>query len=126
MDAATLNEETALYRWFDADGALLYVGISANLAVRTGAHAKRSPWARFASQSSVERFTTRGDALAAERAAIEVERPLFNRAHNDTAEARKRLTEYLVKHSPRTPAGTRLMDEYRKPQASDPLPVTRL
>lgn len=89
---------TSLYRWFDADGELLYIGISGELALRQNGHSKKSSWSDFASTSTVERFATRDEARAAERAAIEAEQPLFNGTHNDSPEARQRLIAYLVKH----------------------------
>jgi predicted GIY-YIG superfamily endonuclease len=87
---------TRLYRWYDADDRLLYVGVTVNLADRQNSHAKRSSWAVFAARSTVETFATRDLAEAAEAEAIEVERPLFNSVHNDTPEARQRLVVYLL------------------------------
>lgn len=90
--------QTALYRWFDADDLLLYVGISDQLATRVGNHIKGSSWMDFAVRSTIERFPLRDLAAAAEEAAIKAEQPLFNHQHNDTPEARMRLVEYLVRH----------------------------
>jgi hypothetical protein len=88
----------ALYRWFDWDDRLLYVGITRTLAARQEAHAKASSWSRFAVNCTVERYPNRDAVELAERYAIEEERPLFNHVHNDTPEARERLVEYLVEH----------------------------
>ena len=93
-----LPTPTALYFWFDADGVLLYIGITGDLATRQSSHAKRSSWAEFADHSQIHRFPSRPEAEAAEKAAIEAERPLFNHVHNDTAEARQRLVAYLIEH----------------------------
>jgi hypothetical protein len=87
---------TSLYYWYDADGRLLYVGITGNLAARQDSHAKRSSWAEFAASSVIERYPSREAAEAAEKDAIESSRPLFNRIYNDTPEARERLVAYLV------------------------------
>jgi len=87
---------TDLYRWYDADGQLLYVGISGALASREAAHAKWSSWSAFAARSTTERYRRREIALRAERMAIEAEQSLFNRVHNDTPESRQRLVEYLI------------------------------
>ena len=92
------SAETALYRWWDADDMLLYVGISDRLRNRTGSHVEGSSWMDFAARSAVERNPTRLDALDAERSAIETEHPLFNVQYNDAPEARKRLVEYLIAH----------------------------
>lgn len=92
------REETALYFWFDAEDVLLYIGITGDLATRQSSHAKRSSWSEFADHSKVRRFPSRPEAEAAEKAAIEADRPLFNRVHNDTPEARQRLVAYLIEH----------------------------
>lgn len=89
---------TALYFWYDADDVLLYIGITGDLAARQSSHAKRSSWSEFADHSKVRRYPSRPEAEAAEKAAIEAERPLFNHVHNDTPEARQRLVNYLIKH----------------------------
>lgn len=87
---------TALYFWYDAADVLLYIGITGDLATRQSSHAKRSSWSEFADHSKIRRFPSRPEAEAAEKAAIESERPLFNHVHNDTPEARQRLVAYLV------------------------------
>lgn len=86
----------ALYRWFDYDDRLLYVGITRDVAGRQESHSKRSSWGRFADHCKIERYPTREDAEDMERHAIKCESPLFNHVHNDTQEARQRLVEYLV------------------------------
>ena len=89
---------TALYRYYDANDLLLYVGISERLLIRMGSHVEGSSWMDFAVRSIIERFPSRDEALDAEEAAIKAERPLFNHQHNSTPEARRRLVEYLVAH----------------------------
>jgi predicted GIY-YIG superfamily endonuclease len=68
---------TALYRWYDQDDVLLYVGVSTNVARRAGQHEDKEWWHRVA-RSTVEQFESRGAALDAESRAIREERPLFN------------------------------------------------
>lgn len=99
-DAPTLPADagTALYRWYDADDLLLYVGISGSLNARVTDHVKGSSWMDFAVRSTIERHPNREDASAAETEAIKTERPLFNATHNSTPEARRRLVEYLLEH----------------------------
>lgn len=87
---------TALYRYFDADDQLLYIGITGDLAVREVSHIRDSSWMEFAARSTIERYPTRRDALDAERDAIETERPLFNVTHNEGPDTMRRLVEYLV------------------------------
>lgn len=89
---------TWLYRWFDADDLLLYIGISDDLSARTGTHARESSWMDFADRSTKERFEDRSEALASETAAIESEQPLFNYRDNTGLAARRRLVEYLIRH----------------------------
>jgi hypothetical protein len=97
-DKATEVTNTALYRWYDAEGVLLYIGITDQLSARHRSHAKKSSWSDFAASSTVERFPTREAALDGERLAIQEERPLFNHVHNDAPDAQQRLVEYLVRH----------------------------
>jgi len=75
---------TALYRHFGADGALLYVGISHQVILRTKQHVETATWAEGINQITVEWFETRDMALAAENAAITSERPLFNKRNSVT------------------------------------------
>lgn len=67
-----------LYRHFDAEGRLLYVGISASAVQRLAAHKIKAPWASQISKVTVHHFATRPDALYAERRAIREETPLHN------------------------------------------------
>lgn len=90
---------TALYRWYDAEGALLYIGITGHLPTRQAIHAKNSAWSEFAALSRVEHYADRATAEAAEVAAILAEMPIFNRQHNDTPEARRRLVDYLTQNA---------------------------
>jgi hypothetical protein len=77
---------TALYRHFAADGALLYVGISAFPTERAHQHNCRAHWATSIARIEVDHFDTREDAIAAERLAIATERPLHNVAWNQTGQ----------------------------------------
>ncbi|MFI2663317.1 hypothetical protein [Micromonospora carbonacea] len=88
---------TALYFWYDAGGVLIYVGITNDVSVRQAAHAVRSSWAEFADHSKVQRFLSRAGAEKAEVKAIQSLKPIFNRVHNDTPEAKARLRAYLLK-----------------------------
>lgn len=76
-----MTEPTALYRHFDAEGRLLYVGIARSITARLAQHAD-SPWDDQIATITVERFATRAEAEAAERAAIKTEKPTHNRALN--------------------------------------------
>ena len=82
-----------LYRHFDSNGILLYVGISLNSAYRQEQHRKNSAWFYSIARIEVERFASRDEASAAERAAIKSEFPLFNLrlAHEKRIRAAKAL-----------------------------------
>jgi predicted GIY-YIG superfamily endonuclease len=71
-------QPTALYRHFDADGKLLYVGISLSVVARLARHVNGSHWARQITMITIEWHSGRPEALAAEAAAIVAERPAFN------------------------------------------------
>jgi len=70
--------KTALYRQYDKDGKLLYVGISLNYARRLKEHYKGSAWFLDVEKITLEWFDTRDDALKAERDAIKSESPECN------------------------------------------------
>lgn len=67
-----------LYRHFDADGTLLYVGMSMRALVRLASHRATSEWFRDISRVQIETFPSRWEAEEAERTAIETEYPIFN------------------------------------------------
>lgn len=71
----------ALYRHFDADGQLLYVGISANPFERGKQHKGDSDWFQQVSTITLEWFAKRSEAEVAEIEAIRCERPSFNKKH---------------------------------------------
>lgn len=81
----------SVYRCFDAEGQLLYIGCAQEPTYRMHMHMQTSTqsavsWElqeRMARWDSVE-YPTKAEARAAERAAILAERPLLNRQHNPT------------------------------------------
>jgi predicted GIY-YIG superfamily endonuclease len=89
--------ECALYRYFDADEVLLYVGITLDSVDRRRAHSRHSGWTRFRAREAVAYLATREDAEAAEKEAIQNELPLFNKVHA-VAGADERRLRYLVEH----------------------------
>jgi predicted GIY-YIG superfamily endonuclease len=72
------TRKTVLYRHLDADGALLYVGITCDPVNRLSNHKACSPWAESIASVTMQWFDCRDDAAAAERIAIRNENPLFN------------------------------------------------
>ena len=71
-----------LYRHFDHNGVLLYVGISLSTVQRLGQHRDHSHWFDAIVRVEIESFETRAAALDAEREAIRAEHPLCNIAHS--------------------------------------------
>lgn len=71
-----------LYRWFAPDGDLLYIGISNDLARRTGQHVADKPWMTPGVRCEAESYPNRAAVLAAEERAIYAENPRHNVVHN--------------------------------------------
>lgn len=78
-----MSEPTTLYRFFDENDLLLYVGISGNPGRRFAQHAGDKPWWNQVALSTMEHYDDRESALRAERQAIRNECPQYNVAHND-------------------------------------------
>lgn len=74
-------KNAVVYRFYDADGAALYIGYSSALLTRITGHRSNSPWFKKVATVKVEHFDTRSAALAAEKVAIEAERPRYNINH---------------------------------------------
>ena len=73
-----MDDTTALYRHFDADGILLYVGIALSPIARLCEHRAGSAWYDRITTVKIVRYPTRDEAEAAELRAIREERPLHN------------------------------------------------
>jgi predicted GIY-YIG superfamily endonuclease len=86
---------SAVYRQFDDAERLLYVGVTDDLNRRFRWHLRHSPWVAFAVRRTISWFPSRGDAENSERAAIQNERPLFNRQHA-AAGMHAELAKYLI------------------------------
>lgn len=79
-----------LYRCFDADGQLLYVGVARNVEDRLFHHTHfcnrgkqpNGSLRRHMVSHAAESYPTKVEARAAERRAITTEAPLLNRQHN--------------------------------------------
>ena len=72
------DRPTALYRFFDADERLLYVGIAVNPPSRWQGHKGEKEWWYDARRATLTWFSSRGEAERAEAEAIASERPLHN------------------------------------------------
>jgi predicted GIY-YIG superfamily endonuclease len=76
--------QTALYRFYNAQGRLLYVGIAWNPRKRFEQHSKKQTWWREVamSETEIEWYPMRKLAKKAETVAIKTENPLYNKAEN--------------------------------------------
>lgn len=79
------EKPNALYRFFDAENELLYVGITCNPSARIKAHKSDKEWWADVASMTMEHFDTREELEEAERNAIRIERPRFNIIHNNLA-----------------------------------------
>lgn len=72
----------SLYRFFDASGLLLYIGITNNPRLRFGQHRDSKTWWRDVAVREITHYSSRAELEAAEKAAIRRERPLYNKTYN--------------------------------------------
>ncbi len=95
-----MTQLTYLYRHFDKQNRLLYVGITSHIDTRTSTHRAKSPWGPEIARTLVETFDTRIRAAIAELQAIEAEKPLHNIV---PGRERRRKMESTVMLSARIP-----------------------
>jgi len=67
-----------LYRHFDKNDKLLYIGISLSTVQRLGQHKHHSGWFKRIARVEIENYSTREEAVQAEREAIQKENPECN------------------------------------------------
>ncbi|MFD5384331.1 GIY-YIG nuclease family protein [Streptomyces sp. NPDC127074] len=77
-ESPKLFPATALYRFYDQERRLLYIGITGQPRERWAAHRRKAKWWPLAAYVAVEVHPTEWQALNAERAAIRSENPSFN------------------------------------------------
>lgn len=80
-----MSKKTSLYRHWNADGDLLYVGISLSALYRLSQHRQNADWYDDISEVTIQHFNSREEALRAERLAIQSECPAHNIKHNQPA-----------------------------------------
>jgi DNA-binding GntR family transcriptional regulator/predicted GIY-YIG superfamily endonuclease len=101
-----MTERTALYRLYDADDRLLYVGISNDPPYRLQQHAADKAWWHEVDRHTLEWVDSRQEALDAERLAISTEHPRYNHTHKQSSVLRfikpQRLNE-MQSGAPWTP-----------------------
>lgn len=80
--SAPRTDTACVYRWYDAAGVLLYVGITNDLDTRTYGHTMQGTgWMRYAVRCEATEQMPRADAEVMERETIKAERPVFNYTH---------------------------------------------
>lgn len=101
---------TRIYRWFDADGVLLYVGITSAVTRRAIEHMSQAVWAQWAVRMEVEDVIpeSREEAEQMERERIATESPVFNKQGNRDWSIRQ--DQYLARKGV-VPRQTRPMTE---------------
>lgn len=67
-----------LYRFWNADHELLYIGVTQNIHVRLAQHLQTQPWAHEIAAITVQLFRLYEYAREAEGSAIHSERPKYN------------------------------------------------
>lgn len=96
--SATDVKPHTVYRCYDRNGALLYVGCTVDVRVRLGQHGyDRSPWLPLVVEVTTVECPDRAAGLAEEKRVIAAEQPMFNTRHN------KRSTQPLVIRPHRSP-----------------------
>ena len=73
-----IDYSCSLYRMLDADDALLYIGVTRNLAARRWEHKTLKPWYDQVVRVTSEPFSSRIEAEKAELHAIQNECPRYN------------------------------------------------
>jgi hypothetical protein len=71
-----------LYRHYNSDGDLLYVGVTNHVVTRTSRHFQKASWAAEIFKIVIEPFETREASLSAEVVAVKTEYPQHNRTWN--------------------------------------------
>lgn len=73
---------TSVYRYYDSDDLLIYVGITSRGIARNREHNTSKEWWPHVARQEVEHFDTRELAADRERSLIQAFRPPFNKQHN--------------------------------------------
>lgn len=87
-----MKQHTILYRAYDANDQLLYIGISHQVLARFDQHAHTSEWSDQCSYVILEHYQFRRQALAAEKIAIQNENPKYNQVHKRKQDETRNLS----------------------------------
>lgn len=75
-------ESHILYRFYNVDGDLMYIGATSDPPGRFKSHQADKEWWGEVAQIRLQHCETRQQLIAAEKAAIEWEQPIHNVLHN--------------------------------------------
>jgi predicted DNA-binding transcriptional regulator AlpA len=100
-----------LYRHFDKDGKLLYVGISLHAVGRLAGHRKDSKWFDEIAEVTIQQFANRDEAMLAERLAIADEKPAHNRKLANPLRRPHRALKRMVSEPEKTVLRMLTMDQ---------------
>lgn len=75
--------QNILYRHYDENGTLLYIGVSTSFFERLSQHKCHSTWFNQIQTMTLERFSTKVEMLKAEKKAIKKEKPVHNVHYSD-------------------------------------------
>jgi predicted GIY-YIG superfamily endonuclease len=78
-----VSEQTAVYRLYDADEVLLYVGVTKNFEARRQQHKATRPWWPRVKRPVVDLYDDEQEALQVELDAIKREHPVHNVAQTN-------------------------------------------
>lgn len=121
-EAVRLRRRCCLYRHFDADGVLLYVGISSDPGHRTFEHSVGAGrrWVNYASRMEGVWYASTEAARAAELIAIRHEAPVFNSANRSShAESEARKRAYEQSHVPLAVPGEHVPPRLTRAEATE-------
>lgn len=91
-----LPQKTAVYRFYDADGVLLYVGKTPAPVERFHEHRDEKPWWKEVTHHSIAWWNTPEQALAKEEFAIKDEWPIYNSTHQPRNSGGYRIPSHIA------------------------------
>lgn len=87
---------TSVYRYYDVNDVLLYVGVTGRGLSRNSEHNRSKDWWPYVTRQTVDHFPSRGLALDRERSLIIKWTPPFNRQHNPQHKVMRAAYLHLV------------------------------
>jgi predicted GIY-YIG superfamily endonuclease len=95
-----------LYRQFDKDGILIYVGRTHDWRLRTYDHRKFSDWWKRVVRIDIERFDDITAACKAEKLAIQTENPVCNFTHSNKTKISHQRMSFMLRQAAEELKGT--------------------